>query len=174
MAAALLSPRRIRKNRLRWRRCASARTVYAYVSGDPVNRVDPLGLTECDVVAARDFARMLVKREGLQNIDVPDYVSKGELDGSHAWGQTEMGYVFRPVTLDNVFWSELDEVGAIVLMGTYLHESMHRAESILYPTFSEARKDADHKTITSRANTYRHLFGNEFLKYRESACGCQK
>ena len=44
MAAALLSPRRIKRNRrqLRWR--TSGRTVYAYVGGNPVMWVDPEGL----------------------------------------------------------------------------------------------------------------------------------
>lgn len=44
MAAALLSPCRIKKNHRRRCSSTSGRTVYAYVGGNPVNLVDPLGL----------------------------------------------------------------------------------------------------------------------------------
>lgn len=48
MAAALLSPRRIKQKR-RWvRRPTSGRTVYAYVYGSPVNYIDPYGLEGLD------------------------------------------------------------------------------------------------------------------------------
>jgi len=49
MAAALLSPRRI-KGKRRWvRRPTSGRTVYAYVGGNPVSYIDPLGLFEISI-----------------------------------------------------------------------------------------------------------------------------
>lgn len=44
MAAAPATRCHIRRNRLRWRRRASGRTVYAYVTGDPNFYIDPLGL----------------------------------------------------------------------------------------------------------------------------------
>lgn len=46
MAAALASPCRIRRNRRHLRRVASGRTVYGYVGGNPISRIDPLGLVE--------------------------------------------------------------------------------------------------------------------------------
>ena len=44
MPAALPSPCRIKQKRRRVRWGASGRTVYAYVGGNPVNVIDPLGL----------------------------------------------------------------------------------------------------------------------------------
>lgn len=44
MAATLASAYRIKRKRRSLRRRASGRTVYAYTSGNPVNRIDPSGL----------------------------------------------------------------------------------------------------------------------------------
>lgn len=46
MLAAQLSPCRIKRNHRRRRRIASGRTVYAYVRGNPISLVDPLGLAD--------------------------------------------------------------------------------------------------------------------------------
>jgi hypothetical protein len=44
MLAALASPCRIKRNHRRRRRIASGRAVYAYVGGNPISLVDPMGL----------------------------------------------------------------------------------------------------------------------------------
>jgi hypothetical protein len=46
MPAALLSPCRIKQKRRRVRWRTSGRTVYAYVGGNPIMRIDPWGLQE--------------------------------------------------------------------------------------------------------------------------------
>lgn len=100
-------------------RCAKRADIYAYVGGNPISRIDPFGLTECDINAAVGFAEGLVEREGLSGIDVPGHVSVGELHGSGAnvTGATELGYFFRPVTLDNRYLMELTDKGAVTLLG---------------------------------------------------------
>lgn len=49
MAKTLVTPRRIKRNYRSWRRIAFGRTVYAYVGGNPLKYIDPLGLELCQV-----------------------------------------------------------------------------------------------------------------------------
>jgi RHS repeat-associated protein len=198
---ALASPQRIKRNRLRWRRGTSSRqhynyfrdydpssgryvqsdpvglkggiSTYAYVSGNPLNRIDPLGLTECDINAAVSFAKALVEREKLDGIRVPDTVSVGELHGlgSNVNGVTELGYIFRPVTLDNRYMAELTDAGAVMLLGTVLHEGMHRSWN--WPWAIGEVTDAEHNSIHQRTSELKRKFGDAFLKERAKKCDCK-
>lgn len=173
MAAALASAYRIKGNRRRLRRRTSGRTIYAYVSGNPINRIDPFGLTECDINAAVGFAKDLVEREGLGGIDVPGRVSVGELHGrgANVTGVTEKGYFFRPVTLDNRYLMELTDAGAVALLGTVLHEGMHRDWKWGWTDGSVTQ--SEHDAIYQRTSALKQQFGDEFLKARKQQCGCQ-
>ena len=175
MPAAQLSPCRIKRNRRHLRRRASGRTVYAYVNGNPISRIDPFGLTECDINAAVGFAKSLVDREGLNGIDVPSTVSIGELHGrgANVNGTTSMGYVFRPVTLDNRYMAELTDAGAVMLLGTVLHEGMHRGQDWNWSWKSGAVQGAEHSAIHQRTSELKGKFGDEFLKERANQCGCK-
>ena len=154
---------------------AGGLNTYAYTSGNPVNSIDPFGLTECDINAAIDFANNLVEKKGLSGIDVPSRVGIAELHdrGPNVLGTTSMGYIFRPVTLDNRYMAELTDADAVMLLGTVLHESMHRAQDWNWSWKSDAEKASEHSAIYQRANELKGQLGADFLKERGKQCGCQ-
>ncbi len=87
-------------------------------------------------------------------------------------GITTMGYIFRPVTLDNRYMAELTDAGAVMLLGTVLHEGMHRGQDWNWAWKPDAVKSGEHSVIHQRTSDLRAKFGDEFLKERSKQCGC--
>ncbi|WP_211327699.1 hypothetical protein, partial [Solilutibacter pythonis] len=125
MAAAQLSPCRIKEKR-RWvRRPTSGRTVYAYVEGNPVNLVDPLGLralTDCEMgVLGKYYPQDLLKAVDVKQ-GMPWFISKdmiGVTFGSNVYVKNdnadtpafigllahEIGHAVQQYVHGAVFWA---------------------------------------------------------------------
>lgn len=150
---------------------AGGLNTYAYVGGNPINKIDPLGLTDCDILAALRVAEQIVNRDGLSNVNVPSSVRRGELDPN--LGITEMGWIFRPVTLDNRYWMDLTSYGHLQLFEVVLHESMHRGQGFFYQWYGEDRIESEHAEITQRASRFARDYFTEFEEARKSLCECK-
>jgi len=119
--------------------------LYGYVVGNPLNLLDPVGLTQQDI-------EVLLERARANNPDlaVPDSVKVRDLPG-RTTGFTNPFTPSRGITLDSQFLEPLDDKGRRDLYEVIIHESIHRTrpriDSVLRPIthddiYAEAAKRA--------------------------------
>lgn len=145
---------------------------------DPVNWVDPLGLTELDVTIALQLARdtqkdMKFPEEGYNYADLgkDPYGNKivGVTDLALAEQQKnkDIDFLIYPTTLDGHYLNNLSQKEAIDLLDTIIHEGVH------YTLDRDDINQLDYEggypyTETKRRMTQDLIY--EFLRRRKKAC----
>ena len=107
--------------------------LYTYVLNNPLNVIDPFGLTQKDI----DLALELI-RENYSEYDVPDTVYVRDLKEEYpeAWEAQQglnglIAFWTGKIKIDKKYLEELDCWEAEMLLDTLLHEIMHRTSSYL-------------------------------------------
>ena len=94
---------------------------YAYVNGNPVNLVDPLGLTQRDIDVAR-----VIAMQSQSDLVFPDHYVVTDLgtteDGGEVVGNTLPGVGTQ---LDDKYLKKLNNSEAAELLDTIIHEAVH-------------------------------------------------
>jgi adenylosuccinate synthase len=100
---------------------ASGAIIYAYVGGNPVNYIDPLGLTQRDIDVGRVIA---MQSQG--DLVFPDHYKVMDLgktdDGGEIVGNTLPGIGTQ---LDDQYLKNLKDSEAAELLNTIIHEAVH-------------------------------------------------
>jgi hypothetical protein len=169
MAVALASPCRIKRNPRRRRRVASGRTVYAYVNGNPVNLIDPLGLralTDCE----KDALRPYIPEVDLNNADIHE-------DGKMPWFAPDSALA---ITLENnIYFREgaydPSTVGGIALLGHELvHVGQYRNGATRASFVWSYRRGYENSKYEKAAFKMQDQIRSDLSKSGFGGCGCQK
>jgi RHS repeat-associated protein len=138
---------------------------YAYVGGNPVNFIDPLGLTQRDI----DVARLLAI-QSQPDLAFPDtYGSSDRIGENAARTIYGLGTVLNPA-----YMKDLTDDQAKDLLNTIIHEGIH----LKYPPEDPRNKEDDDKhTGYPYEEAARRLKNNpklvkEFLKRRTATLVC--
>ncbi|QNA87722.1 RHS repeat protein [Massilia sp. Dwa41.01b] len=135
---------------------------YGYVGGNPVSRIDPLGLEQCDI----DAARVTAKRY-LPNLNVGAGPPKADYAGGGWWGEAQIigrqphydGYIHMTIK----FLEPLDLAMQARVLENYYHEAGH----FTWP-------DAGHETIYPYARANLERSWKDFKALRDKLCKCKK
>lgn len=142
---------------------------YAYVGGNPVNRVDPEGLEQCDIDAAYQTAKSHLPNFTFgAGAPKPDYAGAGaygESRNSNYTGPNRDGYIH----LNTRFLAPLDDsskFSSFKLLETVYHEGAH----------FEWQKgpNAYHDFIFPFAAKNAHETEQQYQKLRSKLCQCSK
>ncbi|UUZ56516.1 RHS repeat-associated core domain-containing protein [Massilia sp. H-1] len=135
---------------------------YGYVGGNPVSRIDPLGLEQCDIDAARITAKRF-----LPNLNVGAGPPKADYTGGGWWGEAQIigrqphydGYIHMTTR----FLEPLNLNMQARVLENYYHEAGH----FTWP-------DAGHDTIYPYARANLERSWNEYKSLRDKLCKCKK
>jgi hypothetical protein len=155
--------------------------LYGYVSANPLNSLDSLGLSECDILAAEelmkknfpddpDMAYPPLSTTSFANLNVNPGATNRK---THA----VTGRFFDHVTFDISYAGILDEGMALEFLDTYIHESFHRAEPMWIESSNSEEYNSEngiHNFISTRSADFAGLLFEEFQLLREKrGCICQ-
>ena len=135
---------------------------YAYVEGNPVTRIDPSGLEQCDIDAAEKAAK-----QHLPNMNFGAGPPKVDYPGAGWFGEAQIigrephydGYIH----LNMMFLKPLDERMQFKVLETYYHEAGH----FTWP-------EAYHNVIFPYAAKNAEITWAKFKTLRDKLCKCRK
>ena len=135
---------------------------YAYVGGNPVSRIDPRGLEQCDIDAA-----MIVAKTHRSDMKFGAGLPKVDLTGQGLYGEAQIlgrkptydGFIH----LNEFFLDPLDEKRQFKILETYYHEAAH----FTWP-------QTKHSPIYASAAENANASWPAFKALRDKLCGCTK
>jgi RHS repeat-associated protein len=148
-------------------------STYAYVGGNPVSFIDPLGLTQCDIDTAKALAMAAqLQTNAGETLQYPDsYVmaNLGYTDPGHrrVTGQTLPGVGTR---LSNYYLQVLTDRQAAELLDTIIHESVHYTLPIDDPR-QDDNAAVGYPYSEAKRLTTKDLVNQLNKKRKDCACG---
>jgi RHS repeat-associated protein len=143
---------------------------YAYVGGNPISFVDPMGLAECDVddmtaLAAASNPDMNITRATMKLGPRADRIT----------GKIEAGYVLalpyaKPVINSRVYGGVLSPDDRVGLYNTIVHENWHADKQ----SFLTRGSDASEVEADRQGNTRAAAVRAKILAGGKGSCGCSK